>query len=374
METYNLIKSNPVILYGAGEFGIVAAKILIQFGIIPAYFCDKKKAGIETQTGLRIISPQELFGYGDLNIIIVSEKFNREIRQDLKTIGVDMNKVFDFNDVVRSIPDEPYLIAQFKHYLGYELDIENPKTFNEKLQWLKLYDRNLKYTKLADKYEVRKFVSEVIGEEYLVPIYGVWNNFDDINFDILPNQFVLKCTHDSGGVMICIDKDNYDLKNARSFFSLRLEDNYYYHGREWCYKDIKPRIIAEKYLGDNLNDYKTFAFNGTVRATQVDFNRFTMHERNIYTNDWEYMPFSLKYPTNPKHTVEKPKRLGEMIQIAEKLSTGIPHVRVDLYYFDDKIYFGELTLNHGGGYELFTPSKYDELFGSWIELPKKEQS
>jgi hypothetical protein len=272
------------------------------------------------------------------------------------------------------MPDSLYLKKQFKAVFGYSLDLKKPETFNEKLQWLKLYDRNPLYTRLADKYEARKFVAEKIGDEHLIPLLGVWDSVDEINFEKLPNEFVLKCTHDSGSIVICKDKNNFDAKQAKSKLKKELKENFYHASREWPYKNVRPRIIAEKFMvdesGTELKDYKIFCFNGEPKVIQVDFDRFKNHKRNLYDTEWNYIPVSVKFPTNPNRIINKPSKLEEMLKQAKALSKNIPHVRVDFYSIYNKIYFGELTFTHGAGYEKFEPEKYNEIFGSWINLPK----
>lgn len=369
MNIYDKITSTPIILYGAGTFGISIAESLIGLNISPAYFCDKNKTGVEPQTGLPIISPQELCNHTNMIIIITSENFYDEIYDDLKMLNVDMLKVLSYNDVIISIPDAVYLKSVFKCKLGYELDLENPKTFNEKLNWLKLYDRNPQYTKMADKYEARKFVSDRIGDEYIVPLIGVWNNFDEINFNSFPEQFVLKCNHDSGSVLICNDKQNFNIANAGVKFKQKLSSSWFWHSREWVYKDIKPRILAQKYLGENINDYKILTFNGEPKIIQVVYDLFTNQKRNLYTTDWKYISASQHFPTDPNHIIEKPVNLDKMLELCYVLAKNIPHVRVDFWEVDSKLYFSEFTFYSDAGFSKFEPYDYDELLGSWISLP-----
>jgi hypothetical protein len=273
------------------------------------------------------------------------------------------------------IPDRKYLVFQYRLRTGLKLNLDNPVTFNEKLQWLKLYNRKPEYTKMADKYEARKYVSRKIGEEYLIPLLGVWNKFDEIDFEKLPNQFVLKATHDSGGLVICKDKNEFSIKQAQKVIEKHLRQNYYYGGREWVYRDIQPRIVVEKYMtdesGTELKDYKIFCFDGIPKIIQVDFNRFTGHKRNFYSTKWEYQPFSLLHKTYPDIDIAKPKSLDKLLEIAGILSEGIPYLRVDLYLINDGIYFGEMTFYPEDGYGLFTPHKWDKIFGNWIILPEK---
>lgn len=277
-----------------------------------------------------------------------------------------------------NISDEAFLKKAFLINMGYELDLENPKSYNEKLQWLKLNDRNPKYTMMVDKYEVKKYVSKLIGEEYIIPTLGVWENFDDINFDQLPSKFVLKCTHDSGGLVICKDKSNFDKKYAKKIITKSLKRNYYWSGREWPYKDVKPRIIAEEYIEDSstgeLNDYKFFSFSGKVKALFIATDRFSPEETkfDFFDSEFNHLPFTNGHP-NASVAPPKPKLFEEMKTIAERLSVGIPQVRVDLYEVDGRIYFGELTFSHWSGLVKFDPYEWDVIFGKWIELPSETE-
>ena len=261
----------------------------------------------------------------------------------------------------------------FKLKLGYSLDLKNPQTFNEKLQWLKLYDRNPNYIQMVDKYEVRKYISKNIGEEYLIPLIGVYNKFEDIDFEKLPNQFVIKCTHDSGGVVICKNKSKLDIQKAEDKIKKSINRNYYYSGREWPYKNIKPRIIIEQYMEDKkakeLIDYKIMCFNGSPKLS------FTCSERyndglkvTFYDLNWEKMPFERHYPSSIKG-IEKPKNYELMLELSKKLSNNIPFVRVDWYEINGKLYFGELTFYPGSGMEEFKPFYWDKKIGQLISLP-----
>lgn len=276
----------------------------------------------------------------------------------------------------KKMSDEKYLKMMFKHMLGYELNLNNPQTFNEKLQWLKLYDRNPLYTQMVDKYEVRKYIAETIGEKYLIPLIGVWDKFEEIDFDILPNQFVLKCTHDSGGLVICKDKGKLDIGATKKKINKSLKRNYFYHSREWPYKNVKPRIICEMYMVDELcaelKDYKFMCFNGKVKCSFVCLNRNSPSGLNVdfYDMDWNPMPFERHYPSSGI-LIPKPKSFNKMVQFAERLSKDIRFVRVDFYEINGQLYFGELTFYPGAGFEEFTPEAYDYLLGSWIQLSNK---
>ena len=268
--------------------------------------------------------------------------------------------------------DEKYLKLLYKATLKKDLDLENPKTFNEKLQWLKIHDRNPEYTKMVDKYEAKKYVASLIDEEYIIPTIGVYEKFDDIDFDKLPNQFVMKCTHDSGGLVICKDKKTLDIKKARKKINKCLKRNFYYFGREWPYKNVKPRIIIEKYMTDESNeelkDYKVYNFNGEPRVIQVDYNRFVAHKRNLYDKDWKYIEAAIQYPSNSNIKIKKPQNLKKMLELSKKLSKDIPHVRCDFYSIEDKIYFGELTFYSESGFGKFKPENFEKEMGEWIEI------
>ena len=280
--------------------------------------------------------------------------------------------------VVAFIPSKLWLTWRFKQRLGYKMDWKNPKTFNQKLQWLKVYDRNPEYTKMVDKYEAKKYVAERIGEEYIIPTLGVWDRFDDIDFDSLPDQFVLKCTHDSGGLVICRDKNALDKAAAKKKIEYSLAQNYYSTSKEWPYKNVKPRIIAEKYMEDSktaeLRDYKFFAFDGKAKAMFIASERYGAEETkfDFYDMDFNHLDLRNGHP-NSSAKIEKPECFDQMRELAEKLSKGIPQLRVDFYEVDGKIYFGELTFAHWSGMTPFEPQEWDKTFGDWIQLPSKRK-
>lgn len=276
--------------------------------------------------------------------------------------------------IKKYIPDSIYLKLMYAKVFKKKLDLKNPQTFNEKLQWLKLHDRNPLYTTLVDKYAVRSYIKEKIGEEYLIPLLGgPWKSVEEIPFDTLPDQFVLKTTHDSGGVVICRDKSAFDVEAAKKKLRKSLKTNFYYGGREWPYKNVKPQIIAEKYMedesGEELKDYKLMCFHSKVKATLVCSDRFSDNGLKItfYDTDWKRLPFERHYPSSTVE-LEKPKSYEEMVQIAEKLSENMQFVRVDFYNVKGKVYFGELTFYPGSGFSAFSPSKWDEKLGQLIKL------
>ena len=277
--------------------------------------------------------------------------------------------------------DEKYLKRLFRAYTGRKLDLEDPKTFNEKLQWLKLNDRNPLYTTLVDKYLVREYVKDRIGEEYLIPLLGVWDRAEDIDFDKLPNEFVLKCNHNSGkGMYICKDKSALsggDIERIRSDLNEGLKQDYYLFSREWPYKDVPRKIIAEKYLSDgsdkDLKDYKFMCFGGKTEMMFIVGNRWKKNEDitvDFFDPDFNRLPFSRDHD-NSREVFVKPDNFNRMIELSEKLSQGFPFVRVDLYDLNGKIYFGELTFFPGSGFERFQPDEWDKKIGDMLVLPKK---
>jgi hypothetical protein len=272
------------------------------------------------------------------------------------------------------IPDNIYLKIQYKLHIGKSIDFKNPKTFNEKLQWLKLYDRKPEYTRYVDKYEVRPYISQTIGEEYLIPLLGVYNSVDEIDFDKLPNQFVLKCTHGSHCNIICTNKDELDIEEAKKKLSRWMKKSWFWFGREWPYRNLKPRIICEKFLEDEtsngLIDYKFMCFNGQAKCIFVCSNRNSATGTNIdiYDMDWELIPCEREINTASNSIISKPTNFDLMVKYAEILAKNIPFVRVDFYEVEKKLYFGEITFFPAAGFERFVPDSYDDLFGSWISL------
>lgn len=275
---------------------------------------------------------------------------------------------------MRAVPDELYLRLLYHARIGKRLHLESPSTFNEKLQWLKLHDRNPLYTKLVDKAEVKPWVAERIGWEHIVPTLGVWDSFDEIDFDALPDRFVLKCTHDSGGLAICRDKASFDIEAARNKIEKSLAKNYYWRTREWPYKDVRPRILAEEYLdpsepGGDLYDYKLFRFTDGRLVTLLMTDRYTDEaiSKTFFDDEWHALPMSEGgHPT--REALAKPAAFEQMKELASKLGEGMPFVRVDFYESNGGLYFGEMTFYPNSGFEQFDPNEWDVAFGSWIDL------
>ena len=290
------------------------------------------------------------------------------------------NKFFYEISKTASEEDYPRLIEwTYSIRTGLKMDLNHPVTFNEKIQWLKLYDSTPLKTRLADKYLVRDYVKEKVGEQYLIPLFGVWDKFDDIDFDSLPNKFVLKANHGSGWNIIVKDKSKLNIRDAKKKFDKWMNTNFaFVNGFELHYKDVEPKIIAEEYMetldeGD-IEDYKFFCFNGEPKIIEVDFNRFTDHKRNIYNMNWEYQDVSIQYPNDSTHIVEKPEHLDEMIRVSRTLSQGFKLVRIDLYYINGRVYFGEMTFTHGGGYERFEPEGLGYKMGDWISIKRADSN
>lgn len=283
--------------------------------------------------------------------------------------------LFLLNKTAKWWPDELFLKMKYRLVMGQKLDLKNPKTFNEKLQWLKLNNRRPEYTTMVDKFAVKQYVADKIGEQYIIPTLGVWDSVDDIDWDSLPNQFVLKTTHGGGGggVAICKDKSEFDKEQAIRRLKESLDSDIYTLFREWPYKDVPKRIIAEQYMtdeGKSLVDYKVHNFNGTPRFILVCRNRF--HDSpmidDFYSTDWELL--NVHRPGHPQSDVpqEPPAKLQEMLDLAKKLSKDMPFLRTDFYVVNENIYFGELTFFPAAGMSKFEPTEWDDVFGSWLEL------
>lgn len=304
----------------------------------------------------------------------------------------------------KTMPDKEFYEKSYWLSYGKKLDLENPQGFSEKIMWLKLHDRKPLYTTLVDKYAVRHYIAEQVGEDYLIPLVGgPWESADEIDFDALPNQFVLKCTHDSGSVIVCRDKEHFDIAAAGKKLSRRLKRNYYYGNREWPYKDVPPRIIAEAYMHSEgvspcpagaasisaaqlqrergLLDYRFMCFNGRVRALflnvgVIDRQGHTTENcySNVYDREFRPLPVREEEPNYPI-PIEKPENFEAMVALAEQLSQGFPLLRVDQYNIDGQIKIGELTLYHNAGLaNIFDPPEWDGIFGSWIKLPEEQQA
>lgn len=285
--------------------------------------------------------------------------------------------VFILNKCARLFKnDETFLKIKFRLEMGQPLNLKSPKTFNEKLQWLKLYNRKPEYTTMVDKFAVKEYVANIIGEEHIIPTLGIWNSFDEIDFSSLPNQFVLKTTHGGGGggVVICKDKNTFDKQKAKKVLQKSLNSDIYWNYREWPYKDVPKRIIAEQFMSNNgkdLEDYKIHNFNGKPKFILVCSNRYGNSAMidDFYTPEWDLL--DLKRPSHPNSATpaKAPSKLKEMLELSEILSKDIPFFRTDFYIINNKVYFGELTFFPASGMSKFEPEEWDNILGTWIQLP-----
>ncbi len=281
--------------------------------------------------------------------------------------------------IIAKLNDEMYVRLLYFISFHKKLNLKAPQTYNEKLQWLKLYDRKPEYTKMVDKYAVKGYVASIIGAKYIIPTIDVWDKPEDIEWNKLPKKFVLKTTHGGGneGVVICKDKNSFDISNAVAKLNQNMKQDVYKNMREWPYKDVPKKIIAEQFIepspgNEDLPDYKFFCFDGNVKALFIGTDRGSGSVKfDYYDADFNHLDLIQYHPMSGK-TLAKPKNFDEMKQIASKLSKGIPQVRIDLYNVEGKIYFGEMTFYHHGGFVPFHPSHWDKDFGDWIVLPEKK--
>ena len=289
------------------------------------------------------------------------------------------NKTAFIGSILRRISwmfpnDALYLRMLYLSEMHRVLHLNNPVTFNEKLQWLKLNDRKAEYTTMVDKYAVKEFVSKIIGKEYIIPTLGVWEHFDEIDFDLLPDKFVLKTTHGGGGmaVVVCADKAKFDKAKAKEKLEKSLKDDIYSNFREFPYKNVKKRIIVEKFMcnsdGTSLQDYKVHNFNGAPRLVLVCSNRFSGGAMGETFFDENWNKLDLRRPGHPNPYIKKPELFDKVLELSRILSKNIPFVRTDFYIIDGKVYFSEITFYPASGMTPFVPEKYDYMFGSWLAI------
>lgn len=402
METYvefeNLNKSwrGEVCIFGAGKIGTgMVFELIRTFGFHIDFYCDNYiPAGTQIRDGIRVKEVQYLYNHNEdvLVFLCVSSRYRAEIQIQLeshavknivaidnpiKFIGRIMESIDQADDATKKkyhafYNDAEFLPLIYKEKMGCELHLEHPVTFNEKLQWLKLHDRNPLYTRLVDKYQVKQYVADKLGAEYVIPTLGVYENFGEIAFEKLPQQFVMKCTHDSGSVVICDNRDTFDRQKVREKLERSLNVNYYWYCREWPYKNVKPQIVIEKMMKDKvpLIDYKFYCFSGEPKflyisaglenqaTALISFYNLDLSEAPFQRNDFKHFD---KMPRMPVH-------YDQMIELSKILSKGIPFVRVDFYEISGQVYFSEMTFTPGGGMMQFDPPQYDEIVGNDIDL------
>ncbi len=289
------------------------------------------------------------------------------LKRDPKKIIMAMGS----NNLLNWIPDKIYLKILFYCETGRKLDLENPLTFNEKLQWIKLYDRKPEYITYVDKFAVRDYIKHTIGEEYLIPLIGVYDTVDEIPWDELPNKFVLKCTHGSGSNIICKDKRKLDIEDSKRKLKRWMKKNWFFIGREWPYKYVKPHIVCEEFISQSNKvpiDYKVMCFNGQAKLIEVHLNRFdTNHTQDFYDVNWEKTRIS-QGGSSSNIIIQEPVFLKEMLRLSELLAKNKFHVRVDWYEVSGKLYFGEITFFDASGFDLFDNPEDELMLGNWIDL------
>jgi hypothetical protein len=277
--------------------------------------------------------------------------------------------------ISKLIPDRIALTKRFERRFGYPLNLKNPQTFGEKLFWLMLYHRTPQITRIADKFEVRNYVTERVGPSILNELYGAWNSVDEIDFDVLPDAFTLKVTSGSGRNIFVTNKSELDTIKIKRQLTSWMNDNYYWHYREWCYKNIKPKIICERLLTNDISraplDYKFFCFGGEPSFVVVNVDRFRRHAIDFFDLNWQRLPFTYDNYASSEISIPRPGNLDEMLDCARKLSAGFPFLRVDLYSIEGRTIFGEITCYPAAGEEIFIPSSYNYDYGTKLQLPKE---
>ena len=375
---------DKIYIYGAGNIGKFMLSYLEENGL-----ADKVASFVVTDFN-KNINPETLINgkavhlidevkIGDNDIILLAtEMYRKEMLDNCVKHKIKNVMEIDCFDLARyeTLPESEYpteIEYWYRMKTGKKLDLRHPRTFNEKVQWLKIYDYSPLKTRLVDKYAVKEWVKETIGEEHVVPLFGVWDKFEDIDFDKLPNKFVLKTNHTSGGdsIVQVQDKSKLNIPEIKAKFDKLMEKRLGIRDFRLQYRGIKPRIIAEKYLENkngDLWDYKFWCFDGKVKLIQIDRERFAKHAKRFYTRDWKPLEYEMRGHLMDI-ILDKPQEMDEMIKIAEKLSEGFIHVRVDLYCVDGKIYFGEMTFSHESGLTKWTSESMDEEIGKLIKLP-----
>lgn len=375
-----------IVIYGAGFVGKSYYLRLKDKYKIDCFAVSRLEDNCTRLYGVPVVEISDLKERADDTVVImgVGDTYQDEVLNLLNKEGFkhivypDIHPISsDYYEHNKNLDIEKELLDWVKLYLGDKADIHHPQTYNEKIQWLKLHDNKPIKSELADKIAVRNYVAERIGEQYLIPLLGVWDSFDEVAFDKLPSKFALKCNHGSGMGILVNDKRTLDYTGAKREFDLWMRAKYeYMSGFEMHYANIKPQILAEFMLepedGSDLKDYKVFVFNGKVKLIQVDIDRHHIHKRNLYTPDWEYLPYTILYPTAPEVTIERPLCLEELISLAETLAKDFIHVRVDFYVVKNKIYFGEMTFTHGSGVEPFIPEEFGYEMGSWMKCVEND--
>lgn len=384
MSVINRAKENEKKIYirGFSDYGFTLAICLsgLKIDFEGYYDVNVSKIGMEDYKGRKCYSPELAAMDNFILCVVQNEAAREEIAKELSNKNVEyvFISIDQMEEILQRMEDEAFLKEYYLMIMGEKLNLENPKTLCEKIQWLKLYDRNPLYTKLADKYEVRKYVTEKIGEEYLIKNYGVWDKFDAIDFESLPKQFILKCTHNSGCFVIVKDKEKFDRKKAKEILERGLKTNYFYQSREWVYKNIPPRIVADQYIPSlgtpSTVEYKMHCYNGKVDHIEVErgINHNTVDSLTLdgFDREFQKLDYSFKFK-NSSIELEKPVVWEKMIELSERLAKDILNVRVDFYVDQGKILFSEMTFYTWSGFMKFEPKEWDRKFGDRLILPQK---
>jgi len=371
-------------IFGAGRYGRVMFLVMQDMGIPVHTFLDNnpKNDGTEVIYGVKCSLPhgshENMVCVIAVNDIYLNTICEQAIKLKFAEIIPCTN--YQMEQLITKFDDEIWIKRLYAGLYNQEIDLVNPKSFIEKLNWLKLYCRKPEHTIMADKYASRKYVADTIGNKYLIPLIGgPWSSYDEINFEELPNQFVLKCTHDCGSVFICENKDSINHGLLRERFQRKLQANFFYLYREWQYKNIPPKIIAEKFIQEptgGLRDYRFFCFHGEPKTVWVEYDR---HKSNFfksppgyyfYAHNWKNTGFTTSYPAKEYEDISPPARLDEMMNIARELSKNLLHARVDLYNVGEDVFFSEITLHHYGGFVKFFPEEWNLRLGEWVDLSK----
>lgn len=372
-----------VAIFGAGKNGIMMLYLARYKGVKVIAFMDNDsdKQGNIYLNDVKCVDPRYIH---DVPIIVTI--YNKDVAcavtKQCSDLGYKDIIYLDFNKLdeeLKKLPDKNYLEMRYAMYFdGKSLNWENPKTYGEKLQWLKLYNQNPEYITMVDKYEAKKYVAKIIGDEYIIPTIGIYDSVEEIQWDELPEQFVIKCTHDSGSVIVCKDKKKFNVQNATEILSNALKRNFYDVDREWVYRYIRPRVIIEQYIVDEkeeeLRDYKFYCFDGYVKALLLATNRLSETEElcfDYFDSNFNHLNWTNHWHPNAKVVPHKPQHFEKMKDIASRLSKSIPHVRVDLYEANGNVYFGELTFFDQGGLLKIHPDDWEIIFGDLIKLPVK---
>jgi hypothetical protein len=363
-------------IFGAGKLGQLWYDCWKEFYKILGFIDNDISKQDNGYLGLNVYSIDKI-PTSNAIVVALGNKFSKSVITQLVAVGYQVNiNLFTITDVSATIPDKRYIEYSYKHVFDEFPNLNNPKSFNEKLNWLKLNYRTPLFTTLSDKIASRKYVSNLIGEEYVIPILDIWSFPDEIDYDILPNKFVLQCNHDSGSFIICTDKLKFDKNNAKNRLIKCLQEDFSLRSREWGYKNVERKVFASKYIGDIDVDYRLFVFNGEVKLVECHIYAKKYHHEgvrltNLYLPNWTFLNVQHGYNYDESYHIDKPSNFEEMIKIAKILAGNIPFIRVDFWYHNNKIIFNEFALYPNAGFGVIKPKEWDFTLGEWLKLPEK---